>query len=164
MIYSISYSCHRKFVIRFATLSPRSITITTRRILTRFVSSIFPIHRTPPDNNNHSSFQKDHMSIEYVAESCSEILGIRADKAYDLSLFAKHQGFSTLGTWTREECLSMGEQLLSRNLDCRVIPFNGGVVDPESNRRLPPSEYAGDNNIMLTTSRPSGAIDTYYLV
>jgi hypothetical protein len=104
------------------------------------------------------------MSIEYVAESCSEILGIRADKAYDLSLFAKHQGFSTLGTWTREECLSMGEQLLSRNLDCRVIPFNGGVVDPESNRRLPPSEYAGDSNIMLTTSRPSGAIDTYYLV
>ena len=72
------------------------------------------------------TFYKEYMSIEHAAESCSEILGIHSEKAWDLSLFAKHQGFSCLGTWTREECLSMGEELLSRNLDCRVIPFNGG--------------------------------------
>ncbi|KAL7535863.1 hypothetical protein ACHAWF_005294 [Thalassiosira exigua] len=75
-----------------------------------------------------STFFKDHMSTELAAESCAGVLGIPSDKARDLSLFAKHQGFSCLGIWTREECLSMGEQLISRDLDCRVIPFNGGVV------------------------------------
>jgi hypothetical protein len=99
----------------------------------------------------HSSFKKDFIpSVEYVAESCSEILGLRSDKAYDLSLFAKHEGFSLLGTWTREECLTMGEQLLERNLDCRVIPFNGGV---EPIIGSTPAE-----------TRPSGTIDTFYLV
>jgi hypothetical protein len=77
------------------------------------------------------------MSIEFAAQSCSEILGIRSDKAWDISLFAKHQGFSCLGTWTREECLSMGDELLSRNLDCRVIPFNGGGVSEDMNRYVP---------------------------
>ena len=100
------------------------------------------------------------MSIEYVAESCSEIIGIRSDKAYDLSLFAKHQGFSNLGTWTREECLSLGKQLLSRNLDCRVIPFNGGV-DPEI-RSSGTIVSSGENS---STPRPSsGTIDTFFLV
>mmetsp|Transcript_35757 Transcript_35757/g.64403 ORF Transcript_35757/g.64403 Transcript_35757/m.64403 type:complete len:229 (+) Transcript_35757:179-865(+) len=79
-----------------------------------------------------STFHKDHMSIENTAQSCTEILGIPSDKAQDLSLFAKHQGFSCLGTWTREECLSIGEELLSRDLDCRIIPFNGGGVIPKS--------------------------------
>ena len=81
------------------------------------------------------------MSIEQAAESCSEILGVHSEKAWDLSLFAKHQGFSCLGTWTREECLSMGEELLSRNLDCRVIPFNGaGVSD-----MVPEDSYAPED-------------------
>jgi hypothetical protein len=66
------------------------------------------------------------MSVEFAAQSCSEILGMRSDKAYDISLFVKHQGFGCLGTWTREECLSMGDELSSRHLDCRVVPFNGG--------------------------------------
>jgi hypothetical protein len=71
------------------------------------------------------------MSTEHVAKSCSDILGLSPSKAQDLSLFAKHQGFSCLGTWTREECLTMGEELLERQLDCRVIPFNEGLV-PDS--------------------------------
>merc|ERR1712087_36719 len=74
-----------------------------------------------------STFKKDHMSIENTAESCTAILGIPSDKAQDLSLFAKHQGFSCLGTWTRNECLAKGEELLSEDLDCRVIPFNGSL-------------------------------------
>ncbi|KAL3808533.1 hypothetical protein ACHAXA_002700 [Cyclostephanos tholiformis] len=81
-----------------------------------------------------STFRKEQMSIEHAAESCSEILGIGSDKAWDISLFAKHQGFGCLGTWTREECLSMGEELLSRNIDCRVIPFNGGGVSEDIDR------------------------------
>lgn len=68
------------------------------------------------------------MTLDRAAESCRDILGISSEKAHDLSLFAKHQGFSRLGTWTREECLTLGEELVSRDLDCRVIPFNGGAV------------------------------------
>lgn len=78
-----------------------------------------------------STFNKDHMSLDYAAKSCTDILGISMDTAQELSLFAKHQGFSRLGTWTREECLSMGEDLVSCDLDCRVIPFEGGMV-PDS--------------------------------
>ena len=95
------------------------------------------------------------MSVEYVAESCTDILGIPSDKAYNLSLFAKHQGFSCLGTWTREECLAFGEKLVSRNLDCRVIPFNGGV-DPDT---LPEAGIAP-----VDTMSGQGTIDSYYLV
>lgn len=73
-----------------------------------------------------STFSKDNMSVEHATYSCADVLGISSEKAHDISLFAKHQGFSCLGTWTREECLSMGEELASRDLDCRVIPFNGG--------------------------------------
>jgi len=75
-----------------------------------------------------STFGKDRMSIDHVTESCTDVLGIPSEKAHDLSLFAKHQGFSCLGTWTREECLSMGEELFARDLDCRVIPFSEGLA------------------------------------
>lgn len=86
-----------------------------------------PSYSTP----TRRTFHKDHISIEHATASCIEILDISPDKAHDLSLFAKHQGFSCLGTWTREECLDLGDKLLSHDLDCRVVPFNGGVV-PES--------------------------------
>ena len=66
------------------------------------------------------------LTIENVAETCTEILGIEANRAYDISLFVKHEGFSCLGTWTHTECLSIGKELLSRELDCRIVPFNGG--------------------------------------
>ena len=81
-----------------------------------------------------STFKSDmSVSVEDAALSTSEILGINYDQAYDMSLFARHQGFSTLGSWTREECLSLGEELLSNGLDCRVIPFNaGGAISPEN--------------------------------
>jgi hypothetical protein len=92
-----------------------------------------------------STFHKT--SIEHATEACSEILGIESEKAYSMSIFAKHQGFSTLGTWTHDECLSMGKELSSRELDCRIIPFNSGrssigisedvVVMPIENKYIP---------------------------
>jgi len=92
-----------------------------------------------------STFHKT--SIEHAAEACTDILGIDHEKAYDMSIFAKHQGFSTLGTWTHDECLSMGKELSSRDLDCRIIPFNRGgssigiseevVVIPIENKYIP---------------------------
>ena len=95
------------------------------------------------------------MSIEHATNACSDILGLDATKAHDLSLFAKHQGFSCLGTWTREECLSMGEELLDRELDCRVIPFNGGVV-PDS---LPEVSVE-----VVGESIPSPSVEDTYLL
>jgi len=101
-----------------------------------------------------STFNKDNfMSVEYAAHSCAEILGIDSAKAQDLSLFAKHQGFSCLGTWTREECLSMGEQLSRRELDCRVIPFTEGVL-PEG---LPEMDAIG------SVSAPEPVVEDTYL-
>lgn len=92
-----------------------------------------------------STFHKT--SIEHATEACTDILGIDHEKAYDMSIFAKHQGFSTLGTWTHDECLSMGKELSSRDLDCRIIPFNRGgssigiseevVVIPIENKYIP---------------------------
>ena len=102
------------------------------------------------------TFHKDHMSIENTAQSCTEILGIPSDKAQDLSLFAKHQGFSCLGTWTREECLSIGEELLSRDLDCRIIPFNGGGVMPKS---VPESSVAA-----MDVSAQVASVENTYLL
>lgn len=100
------------------------------------------------------------MSLEHAAESCTSILGIPSDKAQDLSLFAKHQGFSCLGTWTRKECLSMGEELLSQDLDCRVIPFNGGVV-PE---QLPEITIAPAAAVVGEVSRKKAFVEDTYLL
>jgi hypothetical protein len=33
---------------------------------------------------------------------------------------------SCLGTWSREECLSLGKQLQIRDIVCRVVPFCPG--------------------------------------
>ena len=86
------------------------------------------------------------MSLQYATESCTSILNIPPTKAHDLSLFAKHQGFSCLGTWTRGECLSFGEELSKRELDCRVVPFNEGVVVRER-EVLPEIRVEGINTL-----------------
>lgn len=49
------------------------------------------------------------------------------EKAHNLSLYTKHQGFGVIGTWTREDCLQIGEMLSKEGLDCRVIPFNSAL-------------------------------------
>mmetsp|Transcript_35791 Transcript_35791/g.46333 ORF Transcript_35791/g.46333 Transcript_35791/m.46333 type:complete len:248 (-) Transcript_35791:147-890(-) len=92
----------------------------------RYADDLFHIILMP------STFKKHHMSIENTAESCTEVLGIPSTKAHELSLFAKYQGFSCLGTWTREECLDIGKQLVLHDLDCRVIPFTGAGALPET--------------------------------
>ncbi|KAL7524688.1 hypothetical protein ACHAXR_000675, partial [Thalassiosira sp. AJA248-18] len=61
-----------------------------------------------------SYFPQSTLSTEHSPKTITEVLRIPSGKGHDLSLFAKHQGFSCLGTWTREECLSLGEELLSR--------------------------------------------------
>jgi hypothetical protein len=92
----------------------------------RYSNDLYHIILMPSTFHNKNKEQSNMLTIENVAETCTEILGIEANKAYDISLFVKHEGFSTLGTWTHTECLSIGKELLSRELDCRIVPFNGG--------------------------------------
>ena len=37
-------------------------------------------------------------------------------------MFAKYESFSVLGTWMRDECISIGKQLKELNLECRLVP------------------------------------------
>lgn len=84
-----------------------------------------------------STFTKKQVSIEQSTTSLLAALStttagannnqLTYEKAHNLSLFAKHQGFSVIGTWTREDCLLIGETLLEEGLDCRVIPYNSAL-------------------------------------
>mmetsp|Transcript_26004 Transcript_26004/g.47157 ORF Transcript_26004/g.47157 Transcript_26004/m.47157 type:complete len:200 (-) Transcript_26004:199-798(-) len=66
------------------------------------------------------------MTIEYVATSCSYVLGMPYDESAELASHAEKEGFSCLGTWGHEECLRLGKQLQERDLICRVVPFCEG--------------------------------------
>ena len=66
------------------------------------------------------------ITIEYVASSCTYVLGMPYDEAAELAAHAEKEGFSCLGTWSREECIRLGKQLQNRDLVCRVVPFCEG--------------------------------------
>jgi hypothetical protein len=51
------------------------------------------------------------------------VLDIPYDKAYELSMFAKYESFSVLGTWTRKESIAIGEKLTELNIECRLVPI-----------------------------------------
>jgi len=87
---------------------------------------LYHIILMPSTFHNKNKETNNMLTIENVAETCTEILGIEANRAYDISLFVKHEGFSCLGTWTHRDCISIGRELSSRELDCRIVPFNGG--------------------------------------
>jgi len=87
---------------------------------------------------HYRTFTKKQVSIEQSTTSLLTALStttaggannnqLTYEKAHNLSLFAKHQGFSVIGTWTREDCLLIGETLLEEGLDCRVIPYNSAL-------------------------------------
>ena len=48
------------------------------------------------------------------------------DEAAELAAHAEKEGFSCLGTWSREECLRLGKQLQMRDIVWRVVPFCEG--------------------------------------
>ena len=100
------------------------------------------------------------MSLQHATESCTSILNLSPAKAHDLSLFAKHQGFSCLGTWTREECLEFGEELLKKDLDCRVVPFNEGVAP----RILPEIRVEGVPSSSVKTAPKKAFVEDTYLL
>ncbi|KAK1736238.1 hypothetical protein QTG54_012838 [Skeletonema marinoi] len=103
-----------------------------------------------------STFTKKQVSIEQSTTSLLTALStttagannnqLTYEKAHNLSLFAKHQGFSVIGTWTREDCLLIGETLLEEGLDCRVIPYNSA---------LPSSTVPSSSSSSSSSSSPS---------
>ena len=70
--------------------------------------------------------QKPKITIEYVASTCTYVLGMPYDEAAELAAHAEKEGFSCLGTWSHEECQRLGKQLQNRDLVCRVVPFCEG--------------------------------------
>mmetsp|Transcript_24621 Transcript_24621/g.53083 ORF Transcript_24621/g.53083 Transcript_24621/m.53083 type:complete len:205 (+) Transcript_24621:110-724(+) len=70
--------------------------------------------------------QSSRITIEYVASSCSYVLGMPYDEAAELAAHAEKEGFSCLGTWSNEECVRLAGQLQNRDLVCRVVPFCEG--------------------------------------
>ncbi|GAX24067.1 hypothetical protein FisN_9Hh317 [Fistulifera solaris] len=73
-----------------------------------------------------STFEKPKITVSYVSGSLTYVLDMPGEEANELSKFAREQGMSCLGTWPREECLTLGRQLQRRDLVCRVVPFVEG--------------------------------------
>ena len=72
------------------------------------------------------TFEKPKITVSYVAGSLQYVLDMPFDEATELSQFSYEHGMSCLGTWSREECLSLGRQLQVRDIVCRVVPFCEG--------------------------------------
>lgn len=73
------------------------------------------------------------MSDTFAASSCLDVLppgDLSPTAARDAVSFAKYEGMSRLGTYTREECLRYGSELQERCGDfrCRVVPFTTTVT------------------------------------
>jgi len=73
-----------------------------------------------------STFEKPKITVTYVSGSLEYVLNMPLTEAKELSQFALDEGMSCLGTWTREECLSLGRQLQVRDIVCRVVPYAEG--------------------------------------
>jgi hypothetical protein len=73
-----------------------------------------------------STFEKPKVTVVYVAGALEYVLDMPFGEGQELSKFAKDQGMSCLGTWPREECLSLGKQLQTRDIVCRVVPYCEG--------------------------------------
>lgn len=85
-----------------------------------------------PDDPFHillldTTFQKnERVTIGYVAGCVTYVLGMPEEDATELCVIASQNGFSCLGTWRREEALSLGRKLQIRDLAVRVVPFCEG--------------------------------------
>lgn len=73
-----------------------------------------------------STFEKPKVTVSYVSGSLEYVLAMPRLEALELSKFAQDEGMSCLGTWPREECLSLGRQLQVRDIVCRVVPYVEG--------------------------------------
>ena len=73
-----------------------------------------------------STFDQPKVTVSYVSGSLEYVLNMPIGEAKELSQFAHDQGLSCLGTWTRQECVTLGRQLQVRDIVCRVVPYAPG--------------------------------------
>lgn len=73
-----------------------------------------------------STFAKPKINLAYVAGCLNYVLDMPHEDAVELCNMAQTNGMSCLGTWTREECLSLGRDLQIRDLIVRIVPFTDG--------------------------------------
>jgi hypothetical protein len=173
MTFFMLFSCLRKFTLLLLLLLP---------LLCHFYSE--NSHHLLPSLTQyyiHRTFIKKQVSIEHSTTTLLTALSTTSpnshrltyEKAHNLSLYTKHQGFGVIGTWTREDCLQIGEMLSKEGLDCRVIPFNSALpsssslmeekekgVPTSSNTSLPSLERqvkVGEKPIVKVRSSTSGA-------
>jgi hypothetical protein len=72
------------------------------------------------------TFEKPKITVDYVVTSLGYVLGMPSEEAQELTQFSYDNGMSCLGTWKREECLSLGKELQVRDIVCRVVPYCQG--------------------------------------
>jgi len=114
---SMSFSSARKFLI----CPPPTLMIADVNF--SHVNVTFSSFRT---------FRKNHeMSNQYIVANFGRILGYSQEQSLDATTFARHQGFSNLGTWTRDECLNIGNQLRFQGFECRIVPVTSDDEDEE---------------------------------
>mmetsp|Transcript_23769 Transcript_23769/g.34670 ORF Transcript_23769/g.34670 Transcript_23769/m.34670 type:complete len:200 (-) Transcript_23769:360-959(-) len=68
------------------------------------------------------TFDQPRVTLPYVTGTLSYVLNMPEDDAKEHAFFAKDEGISCLGTWTHEECLTLGAKLQVRDVICRVVP------------------------------------------
>ena len=73
-----------------------------------------------------STFEKPKINVQYCAQALEFVLDMPLEEGTELSQFSYEHGMSCLGTWPREQCLSLGKQLQVRDIVCRVVPFCEG--------------------------------------
>jgi ATP-dependent Clp protease adapter protein ClpS len=72
--------------------------------------------------------KNERVTVSYVVGCLEYVLGMPSEEARELTEMAVMNGLSCLGTWEREECLSLGRQLQVRDLVVRVVPYcEGGM-------------------------------------
>merc|ERR1719247_1119283 len=62
----------------------------------------------------NETFAKPRMSVAYAAGALTLVLAMPEPDAVEHAGFAQAQGFSCLGTWRKDECLELCEQLRGR--------------------------------------------------
>ena len=73
-----------------------------------------------------------------------------------------------IGTWTREDCLSIGEELVKDGLDCRVIPYNSALPSSSSlaggQEKREEKNVGSDDGVVVVSSSTTSSFSSDYLL
>mmetsp|Transcript_12961 Transcript_12961/g.24360 ORF Transcript_12961/g.24360 Transcript_12961/m.24360 type:complete len:230 (-) Transcript_12961:82-771(-) len=90
--------------------------------------------------------KNERVTVSYVVGCLEYVLCMPSDEARELTEMAVVNGLSCLGTWEREECLSLGRQLQIRDLVVRVVPYCEGGMRGWQMKNADANAWAGAGN------------------